>query len=210
MPIQVNGRPIGPEHPVFIVAELSGNHGQDLDTAVALIRAAKDAGADAVKLQTYTPDTLTLDSDAAPFQIREGPWEGRTLHALYGEAYTPWEWHPRLKEVAEGLGLHLFSSPFDPSAVEYLEEQGVPAYKIASFEVVDIPLIQRVARTGKPVILSTGLASFAEDQIESNARAAIEVILKAKPSSSKGVYVQSIALTATMGPSIKLDPSQKF
>ncbi len=161
--VEISGRPIGAGHPTYVVAELSANHHQRLEEAVKLIHAAKEAGADAVKLQTYTPDTITIQSDAEPFQIRGGTlWDGRTLYDLYGEAYTPWEWHPRLKEVAESLGLHLFSSPFDPTAVAFLERVGVPAYKVASFEVVDIPLIECMARTGKPIIMSTGMASLAE------------------------------------------------
>lgn len=161
--LEIASRPIGLGHPTYVIAELSANHHQRLEEAVKLVHAAKEAGADAVKLQTYTPDTMTIQSDAEPFQIRGGTlWDGRTLYDLYGEAYTPWEWHPRLKEVAESLGLHLFSSPFDPTAVDFLERMGVPVYKIASFEVVDIPLIDRIARTGKPIIMSTGMASLAE------------------------------------------------
>jgi N-acetylneuraminate synthase len=154
---------VGPEHPVYIVAELSANHNQDFEQAVRIIRAAKDAGADAIKLQTYTPDTMTLASDRAEFVIGGGTiWDGRNLHDLYGEAYTPWEWQPKLKQAAEELGMDCFSSAFDSSAVDFLEEMGVPAHKIASFELVDIPLIQKVARTGKPLIMSTGMATIEE------------------------------------------------
>jgi pseudaminic acid synthase len=156
-------RRIGPEEKVYIIAELSANHNQDFEQAVRIIQAAKDAGADAVKLQTYTPDTITLHSARECFQIRGGTlWDGRTLYDLYAEAYTPWEWHPKLKRVADDLGLDLFSSPFDPTAVDFLEEMGVPAYKVASFELVDIPLIQRMARTEKPLIMSTGMATLQE------------------------------------------------
>jgi pseudaminic acid synthase len=159
----IAGRPIGPSHPVYVIAEMSANHGQDYEQAVRLMHAAKEAGADAVKLQTYTADTLTIDCDAAPFKIGEGTlWSGRTLHDLYQEAYTPWDWQPRLKQLGHELGLHVFSSPFDASAVEFLEGMDVPAYKIASFELVDTALLERVARTGKPVICSTGMATLAE------------------------------------------------
>jgi len=154
---------VGPEHPVYIVAELSANHNQDFEQAVRIIRAAKDAGADAIKLQTYTPDTMTLASDRAEFVIGGGTiWDGRNLQDLYGEAYTPWEWQPKLKQAAEELGMDCFSSAFDSSSVDFLEEMGVPAHKIASFELVDIPLIQKVARTGKPLIMSTGMATIEE------------------------------------------------
>jgi len=141
---------------------MSANHNQDFKQAVKILKAAKDAGADAVKLQTYTPDTLTIKCDNQYFQIKGTLWNGRTLYDLYGEAYTPWEWQPKLKSIAESLGIDLFSSAFDHSAVEFLEAMGVPAYKVASFENVDIPLIERMARTGKPLIISTGMATLAE------------------------------------------------
>jgi pseudaminic acid synthase len=161
--ITIDGRPVGPGHPVYVVAELSANHGGDFQRALRLVEAAKEAGADAVKLQTYTADTLTLDSDAEPFRVRGGTlWDGRTLHDLYREAHTPWEWQPKLKARADELGLDLFSSPFDATAVEFLERMGVPAHKIASFEIVDLDLIRRTARTGKPLIMSTGMASREE------------------------------------------------
>jgi N-acetylneuraminate synthase len=160
--IEIQGRRIGPGQPAYVVAEMSANHGQDFDQAVAIIKAAHAAGADAVKLQTYTADTLTLDCDASPFQIHGGPWGGRRLYELYQEAYTPWEWQPKLKRVADDLGMALFSTPFDESAVQFLEAMQVPAYKVASFELVDTGLLRRVARTGEPVILSTGMATLAE------------------------------------------------
>jgi pseudaminic acid synthase len=161
--MKIGSRSIGPGHPVYVVAELSANHHQDFDQAVRIIHAAKDAGADAVKLQTYTADTITIRSDREEFRISGGTlWDGRTLYELYGEAYTPWEWQPKLKQVADNLGLDLFSSPFDPSAVDFLEKMNVPAHKLASFELVDIPLIQKLARTGKPLIISTGMATLEE------------------------------------------------
>jgi N-acetylneuraminate synthase len=160
--VVINGRKIGPGQPTYIVAEMSGNHHQNFAQAVKILEAAHRAGADAVKLQTYTPDTLTIPCDNAYFQIQGTIWEGKTLHDLYGEAYTPWEWQPELHRVANSLGLALFSTPFDASAVDFLEDMGVPAYKIASFELVDIPLVRRVAGTGKPIILSTGMATLGE------------------------------------------------
>ncbi len=164
MPIfEIAGRAIGPDFQPYVIAELSANHGQDFEQALAIVRAAAGAGADAIKLQTYTADTLTIASDREDFRIGKGTiWEGRTLHDLYGEAFTPWDWQPRLKAEAEALGLHCFSSPFDPTAVEFLEGMNVPAYKIASFEIVDLPLIRRAAATGKPLIISTGMASREE------------------------------------------------
>lgn len=171
--IEIRGRYIGSASPVYIVAELSANHQQDFEQAVRLVHVAKEAGADAIKLQTYTPDTITIDCDNEYFQIRSGSiWDGRTLYDLYGEAYTPWGWQPELKEIAESLGLHLFSSPFDATSVDFLERMGVPAYKIASFELVDLPLIRRVAQNGKPIIISIGMATLAE--IDEAIRAARE------------------------------------
>jgi pseudaminic acid synthase len=161
--VTINGRHIGPDHPVYIVAELSANHNQDFDRAVQLVHAAKAAGADAVKLQTYTPDTITIASDRECFRIGGGTlWDGSTLHELYGKAYMPWDWQPKLKKVADELGLDLFSSPFDSTAVEFLEIMNVPAYKLASCELVDLPLIEKIARTGKPLIISTGMATVEE------------------------------------------------
>lgn len=161
--ILIQKQHVGHNCPAYIIAELSANHNQDFEQAVKLIEAAKEVGADAVKLQTYTPDTITIDCDNEYFQIGAGTiWEGRNLYDLYGEAYTPWEWQPKLKAVADELGIHLFSSPFDHTAVDFLEEMNVPAYKIASFEIVDIPLIRKIARIGKPIIMSTGMATLAE------------------------------------------------
>src|SRR6266568_6955398 len=165
MQISIGNHQIGPGNSTYIVAELSANHNQDFDQAVRIIRAAKDAGADAVKLQTYTPDTITLRSSKEIFRIKGGTlWDGRTLHDLYAEASLPWDWHPRLQKVAHDLQLDFFSSPFDDSSVEFLQTLNVPAYKIASPELVDLPLIEKVARTGKPIILSTGMASREEIQ----------------------------------------------
>jgi pseudaminic acid synthase len=157
------GRKIGSGNPVYIVAEVSANHNQDFEQAKRIVRAARQAGADAVKLQTYTPDTITIRADRECFRIRGGTlWDGRTLYDLYAEASTPWEWQPELKVLCSELGLDFFSSAFDPSAVDFLEQIGVPVHKIASPELVDLPLIQRMARTGKPLILSTGMASLEE------------------------------------------------
>ena len=158
--LKIGARTVGAGEPVYIIAEVSANHHQKFDEAVKIIRAAKDAGADAVKLQTYTPDTITMQSDKEYFRVGGGTiWDGRSLYELYGEAYTPWEWQPRLKDVANELGLDLFSTPFDATAVDFLEEMKVPGHKVASFELVDIALIQKVARTGKPMIMSTGMAT---------------------------------------------------
>lgn len=160
---KVGNRNISMEDNTYIIAELSANHNQDYEQAVKLVQTAKDCGADAVKLQTYTPNTITIDCDSEYFQIGKGTiWEGKNLYQLYGEAYTPWDWQPRLKAAAEELGLGFFSTPFDHSAVDFLEQMDVQAYKIASFEIVDIPMIKRVAQTNKPIIMSTGMATLAE------------------------------------------------
>ncbi|HKN35615.1 MAG TPA: pseudaminic acid synthase [Terriglobales bacterium] len=161
--VQIGERRVGAEHPVYVIAELSANHQQDLGTAIKIIHAAKDAGADAVKIQTYTADTITIRSDREYFHIGGGTvWDGRTLYDLYVGAYMPWEWQPKLKDIANNLGMHLFSSPFDATAVDFLEGMDVPAYKLASFELVDIALIQKMAQTGKPLIMSTGMAALEE------------------------------------------------
>ena len=160
--IKINNRQIGCKRPAYIIAEMSANHQQDFNKAVDILNAAQAAGADAVKLQTYTPDTMTIDSGAPHFRLSETIWKGHTLYDLYRTAYTPWQWHPRLKEKADELGLDLFSTPFDGTAVVFLETMHVPAYKVASFELVDIPLLKTIAQTRKPVILSTGMASLSE------------------------------------------------
>ncbi len=160
--IDLAGRPCGSGHPPLLVAELSGNHAGRIDNALALIDAAVEAGADLIKVQTYRPDTITIDHDGPGFRIETGLWQGRTLYELYQEAHTPWEWHAALFAHARERGVPLFSSPFDPRAVNLLEQLDCPIYKIASFELVDVGLIARVAATGKPVILSTGMATPGE------------------------------------------------
>jgi N-acetylneuraminate synthase len=155
--LQINQRIVGAGQPVYVIAEISANHNHEFEQAAKIVRAAKDAGADAVKLQTYTADTITLRSDQECFVVKGGTlWDGKTLHNLYGEAFMPWEWQPKLKVIANELGMDLFSSAFDETAVDFLESMGVPAHKVASFELVDIPLIQKMASTGKPLIMSTG------------------------------------------------------
>lgn len=167
--IHIGGHPISEDNPTYVIAEMSGNHNMDFNRAVKILEAAKDAGADAIKLQTYTADTITLDCDDECFQITQGTlWDGTTLHKLYEKAYTPWEWQPKLQKMATDMGLDFFSSPFDFSSVDFLQNMNVPAYKIASFEITDIPLIRKVAKIGKPVIISTGIATLADIELAVN------------------------------------------
>lgn len=179
--IQIAGREIGPGQPPYIIAEMSGNHNNSLERALEIIKAAKDSGADAIKIQTYTAETMTLDVDHPRFRINgSNPWDGEHLFDLYSKAATPWEWHPRLFEYGREIGITVFSSPFDPSAVKLLESLNAPAYKIASFELVDLDLIALCASTGKPLIMSTGMASLIEiaDAVEAaRAAGAREIIL---------------------------------
>lgn len=160
--LTIGNRLIGPGQPAYIIAEMSANHGQDFGQAMRILEAAQEAGAEAVKLQTYTADTLTIACDREPFRIQGTAWQGRNLHELYREAATPWEWQPKLLAAAREMGLQGFSTPFDAGAVDFLESLAVPAHKIASFELVDLALLRKVAATGKPVLLSTGMASLAE------------------------------------------------
>lgn len=198
--IMIGNRRISEDSPTFIIAEMSANHLMDFDRAVAIMKAAKEAGADAIKIQTYTPDTITLNSEDPCFQITQGTiWDGTTLYKLYQEAYTPWEWQPRLKELAEEMGLVFFSSPFDLTAIDLLEEMEVPVYKVASFEITDIPFIRKIARTGKPIIMSTGIAYLKDIELalktcreEGNENVILLKCTSAYPSPYEDIHLKTI------------------
>lgn len=198
--ITINGREIGQNEPVYIIAELSANHNGDLDRAFKIIDAAHESGADAIKIQTYTADTLTIDCDREDFLVKEGTlWAGRTLYDLYEEAHTPWEWQPKLKEYAENLGMDLFSTAYDETSVDFLEELNVPAYKIASFELVDIPLLKKIAKLNKPMIMSTGMATLEEIEdavntvrAEGNEQIVLLKCTSAYPASSEDMNLNTI------------------
>lgn len=179
---KIGNREIGPNHPVFIVAEMSGNHNQSFERAKEIVKAACKAGADAIKLQTFNPDTITIDSKKDWFQVKVNPaWKGKTLYELYQEVYTPWEWQPELKKIAESHGVLLFSTPQDETAVDFLEKMEVPAYKISSFELIDLELLKKVASTKAPVIISRGMASLEElelaiSTLQKNGASAVAVL----------------------------------
>ncbi len=162
--IKIKNRMVGEGYPAYIIAEMSANHSGSIDRAKEIIRAAKESGADCVKIQTYTPDTLTIDCHNAYFQVQNGTWEGENLYSLYGKAYTPWEWHKELKEEAERVGIDFLSTPFDTTSVDFLEELGMEFYKVASFEMIDLPLLRYIASKGKPIIMSTGMGTKEEIQ----------------------------------------------
>lgn len=198
--IEIAGRKIGEGYPAFIVAELSANHNMDFDRALKIIDAAKEAGADAVKLQTYRPDTITIDCENPYFQITQGTlWDGTSMYRLYASAYTPWEWQERLKNYAQSLGMVCFSSPFDDTAVDFLESIDMPAYKIASFEITDIPLIRKAARLGKPMLISTGIACLSDIELairtcieEGNEQAILLKCTSAYPSRPEEMNLKTI------------------
>ena len=199
--LKIAGRPIGLSYAPLVIAEMSGNHNQSLRRALDIVEAAAQSGASALKIQTYTPDTMTLDLDEGEFLIRDAKslWAGKSLYQLYGEASTPWEWHRPIFDRARELGMFAFSTPFDASAVEFLESLDVPAYKIASFENTDIPLIRKVAATGKPIILSTGMASIAEldDTVRAARSAGCEDLILLKctstyPASAENTNIRTI------------------
>lgn len=205
--IKIGNRVLNNDSQTYIIAEMSGNHNMDYNRAVKIVEAAKEAGADAIKLQTYTADTITLNSDAPCFQITQGTlWDGTTLHKLYEEAYTPWDWQPKLKELANSLGMDCFSSPFDFTSVDFLEKMDVPAYKIASFEITDVPLIKKVAETGKPVIISTGIATVEDIElaIKTCKDAGNENVILLKCSSAYPAPYESINLNTMV------DMAEKF
>lgn len=197
--VKIGSKIISETSPAYFIAEMSGNHNMDINRAKAIIDAAADAGADAIKLQTYTADTITIDCDSPLFATGKGLWEGTTLYKLYQQAYTPWEWQGELKEYAEGKGIDCFSSPFDLTAVDFLEELNVPAYKVASFEINDIPMIRKIAKTGKPVIISTGIARLEDIELavrtckeEENENIILLKCLSEYPASFDGMNLNNI------------------
>ena len=204
---QLGTRKIGPGHPTYVIAEMSANHHQSMEAAIRIVHAMKEAGADAVKLQTYTADTLTLDCDGPEFIVGSGTiWQGKKLYDLYREAYTPWEWQPQIFELAGQLGMDCFSTPFDRSAVDFLEQLDPPAHKIASFELVDLPLIEYIASKGRPIIMSTGMGSLSEvsEAVEvikqSGTPLALLKCTSAYPSPPETMNLRTIAhLAATFG-----------
>ena len=198
--IQIKNRKIGDGYPAYIIAEMSANHSGSIERAKEIIRAAKESGADCVKIQTYTPDTLTIDCHNQYFQIDNGTWEGENLYTLYGKAYTPWEWHKELKEEADRVGIDFFSTPFDTTSVDFLEELGVDFYKIASFEMIDLPLLRYIASKGKPIIMSTGMGTKEEikEALEAiyemgNEQVAILKCSSAYPAISDDMHLRTIA-----------------
>lgn len=195
--IKIDNKTINSQSEAFIIAELSANHGHDINIAKETIKGAKEAGADAIKLQTFTADTITIDCDNEYFRLNQGTiWDGRTLYDLYKEAYTPWEWHEELIAYAKKLGIICFSSPFDKSAVDLLEKLDVPAYKVASFEITDIPLIEYIASKGKPVIMSTGIATLSdiEDAVNACRKAGNNKIILLKCTSSYPAKIEDANL----------------
>lgn len=198
--IQIKNRIIGDGYPAYIIAEMSANHSGSIERAKEIIRAAKESGADCVKIQTYTPDTLTIDCHNKYFQVANGTWEGENLYSLYGKAYTPWEWHKELKEEADRIGIDFFSTPFDKTSVDFLEELGVDFYKIASFEMIDLPLLKYIASKGKPIIMSTGMGTKEEikEALEAiyemgNDQVAILKCSSAYPAISEDMHLKTIA-----------------
>lgn len=198
--IEIRGRVVGAGAPAYIIAEMSGNHAGSLERAKEIIHAAKESGADCIKIQTYTPDTLTIDCHNQYFQVSNGTWEGENLYGLYGKAYTPWEWQPILKEEADKVGIDFLSTPFDRTSVDFLEELGLEFYKIASFEMIDLPLLTYVAEKGKPIIMSTGMGSLEEikESIETiyrtgNRQLAIMKCASAYPARPEDMNLQTIA-----------------
>jgi pseudaminic acid synthase len=202
--IKIANRVVGQNTPTYIVAEMSANHNQDFNRAVKIIEAAKESGADAIKLQTYTGDTLSLKCDNEYFRINGTIWNGQNLHELYEAAHTPWDWQPKLQKIAQDLGLDLFSSPFDPSSIDFLSKMDIPVYKVASPELIDLPLLGQIAKVGKPIILSTGMATLGEIDIAlrtiyaaGNTQVALLKCTSAYPALPEEMNLQSIPHLAT-------------